>query len=199
MTTRASSNRASLFCAVCASLGTVSLRNRSTDSMLSDSFPSCISTSRKRGVRSPVSYFLPTGTVGGCAFQKRDVRTLRCSAKCGSRLPERGRGKRDQAHAWRDGVQQGRDERPEREDPRERVEQVPEPAQDAPLCGRALLLLLQFHLLERVDERGEVGAHLRDVLQERAGGRGDVVRELRRVRAVSQAFEPRLGRAVDAP
>lgn len=47
MTKRASSNRARLFCAVCASFGTTSLRKISTDSMLSDSLPSRISTRKK--------------------------------------------------------------------------------------------------------------------------------------------------------
>ncbi|KAH9077656.1 hypothetical protein EDB83DRAFT_2671419 [Lactarius deliciosus] len=51
ITRSASSNRARLFCAMCASFGTMSLRNRSTDSTLSDSFPARISASRLDDLR----------------------------------------------------------------------------------------------------------------------------------------------------
>ena len=52
MIRRASSNRANACCAFRASLGTVSLRNRSTDSVSSGPFPSHFSTSRKEKGRS---------------------------------------------------------------------------------------------------------------------------------------------------
>lgn len=56
----ASSNRSSLLCAAWASLGTISLRNRSTDSMLSGSFLLWGSASR-------INYFI----AGDCMFQER--------------------------------------------------------------------------------------------------------------------------------
>lgn len=91
-------------------------------------------------------------------------------------------------------MQEGRGERPEREDARERIGQVFEPPQDAPRHRRPLSHL---RLLQRGDERGEVALHLGDVARERAGGAREVVGELRRVRAVPQPLEPRLGRTVD--
>ena len=94
-------------------------------------------------------------------------------------------------------MQEGRDERPEGEDAREGIEQIFEPPQDVPRHRR--LLLPHLRLLQRGDERGEVALHLSDVARERAGGPGEVVGELRRVRAVPQPLEPRLGRAVDPP
>ena len=83
MIKRASSNRSNACCAFCASLGTVSLRNRSTDSMSLGSFLSWFSTSRKEKGRSLIN-------LNGACVHSRE-RTCGHFANLGSCLPQDGR------------------------------------------------------------------------------------------------------------
>ena len=90
------------------------------------------------------------------------------------------------------------DGRNDRADDCERVEQYFKPTQDPP---RGRPFLSPLHLLQVVDERGEVILQLYDPLRKQTGGPGDVVGEPRCVRVVIQPCEPQpeLGRTFDPP